>query len=99
MLIWFVGGVRLRLNLERLESKCFNGVYKELIELIGYENTFILHNYFSGQYVTFPKRILDESYVYQKICEEYDGTNARYLSRKYDYSYSWIMKILKRNSN
>lgn len=85
------------MQLETLDSSCFNGVYKELIELIGYKNTAILHDYFSGQYVTFPKKILSEEYIHSRIVSEYDGTNTKELARKYDYSYSWVMKILKKS--
>jgi Mor family transcriptional regulator len=86
-------------EIERAEKEHFNGIYKELLELIGYENTIILHQYYAGQYITFPKRLLKESYLHQSIVDEYDGTNARELARKYDYSYSWIMKILKKSKN
>lgn len=83
------------MNNSTLDSACFNGVYKELVELIGYENTLLIHNYFAGQYVTFPKRLLSEKYLHEQIIKEYNGTNAKELARKYDYSYSWIRKIVK----
>lgn len=81
-----------------LDSSCFNGAYKDFVELIGYKNTLCVYNYFAGQYVTFPKRLLSEEFLHEQIIKEFDGTNAKELARKYDYSYSWIMKILKRNS-
>jgi len=84
-------------EVEKAKNKHLNGIYKELIEIVGFENTIKLHEYYAGQYITFPKRILRESYLHQRIVEEYDGTNARDLARKYDYSYSWIMKVLKRH--
>lgn len=81
----------------KAKNKHLNSIYKELIEIVGFENTIKLHEYYAGQYITFPKRILRESYVHQRIVEEYDGTNARDLAKKYDYSYSWIMKVLKKH--
>ena len=83
------------MNNSTLDSSCFNGAYKELVELIGYENTLLIHDYFAGQYVTFPKRLLSEKYLHEQIIKEYNGTNAKELARKYDYSYSWIRKIVK----
>lgn len=71
-----------------LNSSCLNGAYKEFIELIGYKNTLIVHDYFAGQYVTFPKKLLSEEYLHQQILNEYDGKNAKDLARKYGYSYS-----------
>lgn len=87
----------MRSEIEKAENKHFNTVYKELVEIIGLEHTLKLYQFYAGQYLTFPKRILKESYLHQRIVEEYDGTNARHLARKYDYSYSWIMKVLKRH--
>lgn len=86
------------MDVHSLDSSSFSGVYKDLIELIGHQNTLILHSYFAGQYVTFPKKLLSEEYLHQQICLEYDGKNAKQLARKYDYSYSWIMKMLKSKS-
>lgn len=87
----------MRSEIEKAENKHFNTVYRELVEIIGLEHTLKLHDFYSGQYLTFPKRVLKESYLHQRIVEEYDGTNARHLARKYDYSYSWIMKVLKKH--
>lgn len=87
----------MRLEIKNAESKHFNSIYQELVEIIGYENMIKLHEYYAGQYITFPKRILKESYIHQRIVEEYDGTNARELARRFNYSYSWIMKILQKH--
>ena len=87
----------MRLEIKNAESKHFNSIYQELIEVIGYESMIKLHEYYAGQYITFPKRILKESYIHQRIVEEYDGTNARELARRFNYSYSWIMKVLQKH--
>lgn len=84
------------MDISALDNTCFNGAYKEFVELIGHQNTLLVHNYFAGQYVTFPKRLLSEQYLHDQIVSEYDGQNAKELARKYGYSYSWVMKVLKR---
>lgn len=89
----------MRSEIESAENKHFNSIYQELVEVIGYENMIKLHEYYAGQYITFPKRILKESYIHQRIIEEYDGTNARDLARRFNYSYSWIMKLVQRHRN
>lgn len=89
----------MRSEIESAENKHFNSIYQELIEVIGYESMIKLHEYYAGQYITFPKRILKESYIHQRIIEEYDGTNARDLARRFNYSYSWIMKLVQRHRN
>lgn len=63
--------------------------------MIGHKNTLLVHDYFAGQYVTFPKKLLSETYLHHQILSEYDGSNAKDLARKYGYSYSWVRKILK----
>ncbi len=85
----------MAMNVNKLDSSCFNGAYKEFVELIGHKNTLLVHAYFAGQYVTFPKKLLCETYLHQQIWSEYDGSNAKDLARKYGYSYSWVRKILK----
>lgn len=85
----------IAMDVSTLDSSCFNGAYKEFVELIGHKNTLLVHDYFAGQYVTFPKKLLSEIYLHQQILFEYDGSNAKELARKYGYSYSWVRKILK----
>lgn len=87
------------MDFSTLDSSCFNGAYKEFVELIGYKNTLLVYNYFAGQYVTFPKKLLSEQFLHDQIIKEYDGRNAKELARKYGYSYSWIMKVLKRKQS
>ena len=86
----------LIINLFELDSSCYNGSYKEFVELIGHEHTLILHKSFAGQYVTFPKKLLADTYIHELILTEYNGANAKELARKYNYTYSWIMKLIKR---
>lgn len=80
-----------------LTSDCYNGSYKELIDLIGYENTMKIYESYAGQYITLPKKLYSDDYIHQCIREEYNGTNAREIAKKYNYTYSWIMKLLKNN--
>lgn len=86
-------------EVEKAKKKHFKDIYKELIEIVGYENMIKLHEYYAGKYITFPKRVLKESYIHQRVVEDYDGAYALHLARKYNYSYSWIMKVLKKHKN
>jgi len=78
-----------------LDCTCFNGCYCELIELIGHENTIKIYKRYSGQYLTFPKKLLTDEYVHTMLLSEYDGRNGKSLARKYGYTYSWVMKMIK----
>lgn len=84
-------------ELQELESKCFNGIYKEFTELFGVEMMLQVYENFRGMTLSFPKKLLDDTYLHTCICQEYDETNAKQLARKYDYTLNWIMQIIKRN--
>jgi len=84
------------IDIKSLDSSCFNGSYCELVKLIGHENTLILYNNYAGQYVTFPKKLLSNKYLHSLILKEYNGRNGKILARKYGYTYSWVMKLLKK---
>ena len=88
--------VREIIDTKGLKSSCFNGSYKELVDLIGHDNTLILYENYAGQYLSLPKKLIAEEYLHKLILSEYDGTNAKKLARKYGYTYSWIQKILKK---
>lgn len=91
----FYGGGDI--DLKELDSSCFNGSYREMVDLIGQEHTIILHARYAGEYVTFPKKLLADNYIHQQILSEYDGKNARELARKYGFTYSWVMKLIKKS--
>jgi len=78
-----------------LDCTCFNGCYCELVELIGHENMLKMHKRYAGQYLTFPMKLLTDDYVHQMLLAEYDGRNGKALARKYGYTYSWVMKMIK----
>ena len=78
-----------------MENSCFNGCYQDLIDLIGHEHTLLLYETYAGQYLSLPKKLLSDEYIHALIKKEYDGKNAKELARKYKYTYSWLMKILK----
>ena len=83
------------IDLNKLDSSCFHGAYKDICELLGQQAVMILHKHYSGQLVSFPKKLLADDYIHGEIIREYDGTNAVTLSKKYGYTVSWIRKIVK----
>jgi len=83
------------IDVSKLDSSCFHGAYKEICELLGQEAALILHEHYSGQLVSFPKKLLADSYVHEAIYREYDGSNTVYLSKKYGFTVSWIQKVVK----
>ncbi len=78
------------------EIKALNEVYREMVDLVGYDNTMILYTHFKGQQVTFPIKLFRSDYIKEILKKQYDGTNAKSLARTYGYSERWIKELLKK---
>ena len=72
-----------------------NDVYREICNEFGMETAQRMYEMFKGQQITFPVRLLNAEKVYEKIQAEYDGTNIRKLSLKYQYSEKTVRRIVK----
>lgn len=72
------------------------GVYKEVAEAVGVDNTYKIYNHFKGLQLMFPLRFYSKEYIAQQILSEYDGKNVRDLARKYGYSESRVRQILRK---
>ena len=81
-----------------LKNKCkneeLNSIYGDVAELIGFENARLIFNEYLGQQITFPVEFYSKEYIYSQICKEYDGTNAKKLAFKYNYSERTIRRIV-----
>lgn len=77
--------------------EAWNEVYKEMVDLIGYESTVKLYNHFKGQQITFPIRLFNPECIKDVLKSKYDGTNAKNLAREYGYSERWIKKLVKKD--
>ncbi len=73
----------------------YNSIYKELIELVGFECTLKIYSQYNGQQFSLPKRLYTSSYIEKKVKEEYNGSNTKELARKYGYTERWIINKLK----
>ena len=72
-----------------------NGIYAELSDLVGYENTIKIYEQYKGQQVNFPVSLYDKSAVKEVIKELYTGSNAKELARRFNYSERWVRIIVK----
>ena len=79
------------------EINALNEIYKELVDLIGYDNTMILYTHFKGQQITFPIKLFNPDCVCEMIKQQYDGTNAKKLARNFGYLERWIKEMVKRD--
>lgn len=72
-----------------------NGVYKDIADEMGIENTLTIYRLFHGTQISFPNRLFSKEYTYAAITKEYNGNNVPQLARKYNYSERSIWRILK----
>ena len=79
------------LTLEDLQEQ-----HREIAELIGMDGLMKLADVYGGTSLYIPQvRELMKNRVYKAILEEYDGTNIKQLSGKYQVSEATVYKILK----
>lgn len=75
--------------------KNYAGIYKELAEIIGTENVYLVYKSMRGQQITFPKKLYTTEYIMRRVIEEYDGKNIKQLAVKYEYTERYLRKLLK----
>ncbi len=79
------------LTLEDLQEQ-----HREIAELIGLDGLLKLADAYGGTSLYIPQvRELKKNRIYKAILEEYDGTNIKQLSGKYQVSEATVYKILK----
>lgn len=83
----------------KVEKEDINGIYRTIADLVGIENAKLIFEEYRGQQITFPVEFYNKRYVYKTITEEFDGSNIRYLAKKYGYSERTIRRILKEQNN
>lgn len=78
-----------------IDKSDFNGIYEELIELLGLEVTIKIHEYFKGQQVNFPMRLHSKVYVMKEL-QGKSVSDSKELAKKLGYTENWIRKLLKK---
>ncbi|MBS5886852.1 Mor transcription activator family protein [Clostridium sp.] len=77
-----------------IDKSDFNGIYEELIELLGLEVTIKIHEYFKGQQVNFPMRLNSKTYAMKEL-QGKSVSDSKELAKKLGYTDNWIRKLLK----
>ena len=78
------------------DTDALNEVYKEIADLIGYDNAKIIYTHFKGQQITFPVKLFKSEHIQKILKKQYDGTNAKKLAITYGYSERWIKELVKK---
>lgn len=78
------------------DVEALNVIYRDLSELVGYENMQKIHNEFRGQQITFPVELCSREYIHNMIRKEFNGKNVNELAIKYGYNERSIRRIVGR---
>lgn len=78
------------------DINALNDVYREIADLLGYDDALALYTHFKGQQITFPVKLFKSEHIKELLKQQYDGTNAKKLARTYGYSERWIKELLKK---
>jgi hypothetical protein len=68
-----------------MDKSDFNGVYEELIELLGLEVTLKIHEYFKGQQVNSPMRLHSKAYVIKEL-QGKTVSGSKEMAKEIEYS-------------
>ena len=80
----------------QITSDYLCGQYRELCEIIGFVAVEKLYLHFGGGYISLPKKLLADEFVHGYIVDCYKrGRKPKEIARDYDYTYSWILKIIR----
>lgn len=72
------------------------GIYRDLAETVGVNNTYKIYNHFKGMQMMLPLKFYSREYIAQQLMEGYkNGMNVRALVRKYGLSESRVRQILR----
>lgn len=82
---------------KNVKNGTLNHPYETISELIGFDNTVKIYEYFHGSQVNFATRLFSKEFVLQEAIKTYDGTSESInrIARKYNYSERTIRKLLK----
>ncbi|MCM1228043.1 MAG: Mor transcription activator family protein [Clostridium sp.] len=78
--------------------KCedLRGVYREIAAEIDVKTATKIHEMFSGQQITFPKKLYNFDYINSFIKANFNGKNTRELSKMFGISERRIRQILSK---
>ena len=77
------------------DSDLLNAVYREISEKLGVDTAMEIYQMFKDPQINFPVQFFNPARIQQIIVKEYDGTNIRTLTIKYNYSEKTVRRIIK----
>lgn len=79
------------------KAQDYNGIYSDMVEILGEEITHKIYQYYRGQQVSFPMRLYSKEYTMNYLQKHYNGKNLKELSRQLGYSERWIKQLIQKS--
>ena len=74
------------------------GDYACIAEIIGIENTILLHKHYRGQQITLPQRLYSVQYVVKEVERQLGTHSLSDLAKKYGYTERRLRQLIKEDS-
>lgn len=74
------------------------GDYACIAEIIGIENTILLHKHYRGQQITLPQRLYSVDYVVKEVNRQLGSLTLSDLAKKYGYTERRLRQLIKEDS-
>ncbi len=88
------------INMGEIRPEYLSDIYSELCSIVGIENMLLIYSAFKGQQVSFPQRLFSKEHTVDLILEDYkNGKSIAEISKHFSYSYRWVTKIIRENSD
>ena len=80
----------------KYKAQHYNGIYHDMVIILGEEMTKKIYQFYRGQQVTFPMRLYSNQYTIEYLIQHYNGQNLKQLSRELGYTERWIKQLIDR---
>ena len=80
----------------KFDLKYYNGIYRDMANVLGEEITKQVYEFYRGQQVTFPMKLYSKEYIQDYLAKKYTGENLKQLSRELGYSERWLKQLIDR---
>ena len=80
---------------KELQSNDLAGIYCDIANIVGIEETKKLYFALKGQQITFPMRLYTQEYVIKEVRKRKEKDSIGKLAAEYGYTEKWLRKLIK----
>ena len=81
--------------MDNKDTELYNDIYNEISSEFGKETAIRIFKMYKGQQITFPMHLYNVKKIRDTIAIEFNGSNLKELSAKYDYSEKTLRRLIK----